>query len=434
VLPCRFALGKPLQQLEEFQLMTAFQTIGFHRNPQKRLLVSRRGFLAGASAVMLTAVSCPFAFGVQSERKYRVGVIGHTGRGDYGHDLDRAWLDVPNAQIVAVADADPKGLAAAVKRLGAPKGYADYRQMLDEAKPDFVSICPRWLDQHRDMVIAAAERGVRGIYLEKPLARTLAEADEMIAACDKHKVKVAVAHQTRYSPKIPVIQELIRSGKIGKVLELRARGKEDSRGGGEDLWVLGTHVLDLMHLFGGPPQLCFGTVFQQGRPITKEDVKPGAEGIGPLAGDEVHAMYRLAGGPAGYFDSVRNAGGRPSRFGITIFASQGIIEMGTNYMPPVCLLPDSSWSPGRSRKAWIAVSSAGVGQPEPLTKITPHFGNVAAVTDLVEAAEKDRQPKASIADARTAIEMIVAVFESQRVGGPVSFPLANRQNPLTMLK
>lgn len=408
------------------------------RVPENRHLdshaVSRRRFLAGTAALTLTAAAPQFVCGFQPARKYRVGVIGHTGRGDYGHDLDKVWLDVSNAEIVAVADADPKGLEAAVKRLSAPKGYADYRKMLEEAKPDLVSICPRWLDQHRDMVVAAAERGVRGIYLEKPLARTLTEADEMIAVCQKHKVKVAVAHQTRYSPKLPVVQELIRSGKIGKLLELRARGKEDARGGGEDLWVLGTHVMDLMRCFGGEPQWCFGTVLQDGRPITKNDVKPGAEGIGPLAGDEVHAMYRLSGGVMGHFDSVRAATGRPPRFGITIFGTKGIIDMGTNYMPPVCLLPDSSWSPGRTRKAWVAVSSAGLDQPEPIKDGKPHHGNVAAVKDLIGAVEKDGEPQASIAGARAALEMIVAVFDSQRVGGPVTLPLANRQNPLTLLK
>jgi predicted dehydrogenase len=143
----------------------------------------RRRFIAAATALGFTALG-PHATGAASPKpaKYRAAVVGHTGRGDYGHGLDRVWLDVPDTTIVAVADADPQGLAAAVKRLGGPKGFADYRRMLDEVKPDLVSICPRWLDEHRDMVVAAAERGVRGIYMEKPMCRTLAEADQMVAA------------------------------------------------------------------------------------------------------------------------------------------------------------------------------------------------------------------------------------------------------------
>ncbi|MCA9202345.1 MAG: Gfo/Idh/MocA family oxidoreductase, partial [Planctomycetales bacterium] len=102
--------------------------------------------------------------------KYRVGVIGHTGRGNYGHGIDTVWLELPQCEIVGVADADEAGRAAAAKRLKTDRVYADWRKLLDEAKPDIVAICPRWLDQHRDMVLAAAERGMH-IYMEKPMCR-----------------------------------------------------------------------------------------------------------------------------------------------------------------------------------------------------------------------------------------------------------------------
>ena len=105
----------------------------------------------------------------------------------------------PNAKIVAVADADANGLAAAAKRLSVDQAFRDYREMLDKVKPDIVSICPRWIDQHRDMVVAAAERGIH-MYMEKPLCRTLREADEMIAACERTHARLALAHQTHYSP------------------------------------------------------------------------------------------------------------------------------------------------------------------------------------------------------------------------------------------
>jgi len=405
------------------------------RKRAEQVQFGRRGFLTGLTAVTIA--------GFQPRRlraspavtsKYRVAVIGHTGRGNYGHGLDKVWREIPEAEVAAVADAEPKGLAAALKRLDASKGYADYRQMLDEVKPELVSVAPRWIDQHRDMVVAAAERGVRGIYLEKPMCRTMAEADEMIAACEEHRVKLAIAHQTRYSPKLPVVDELIDWRKIGQILEIRARGKEDARAGGEDLWVLGTHVLDLTHRFGGDPKWCFATVLEDGRPIRPEDVAEGAEGIGPLAGDEVHAMYRLADGVTAYFDSVHDGRGSPSRFGLWIFGSEGVIEMHTGYLPPVHFLPDSSWSPARTGEQWIPVSSAGAGEPEPLADGGLHAGNVLAVKDLIAAVEEDRQPVSSMYEARTATEMIVAVFEAQRLGRPVKLPLENRRNPLTMLE
>ena len=103
----------------------------------------------------------------------RAAVIGRTGRGDYGHALDEVWLELPGVELVAVADDNKVGLAKSASKLKVDKAYADYRQMLDEIKPDLVAIAPRWLDQHRDMVVAAAERGIH-MYLEKPLARSLA--------------------------------------------------------------------------------------------------------------------------------------------------------------------------------------------------------------------------------------------------------------------
>ena len=393
----------------------------------------RRDFLKAAT--LTAAVAHPAVLLAEETRPtYRVAVIGHTGRGNYGHNMDTVWLSVPEARVVAVADGDETGLAAAVKRLGQPQGFRDYREMLEKVKPELVTICPRWLDQHRDMVVAACEHGVRGIYMEKPMCRTLAEADEMVAACEKHKVKLVIAHQTRYSPKLPVVRELIASGALGQVLEFRARGKEDARGGGEDLWVLGTHLFNLIHHLGGKPLWCFGSVEQDGRAIRREDVTQGPEGIGPLAGDQVHAMYRLEGGATAYFDSVRKAGGRPSRFGLQIFGTQGIVDLyDTGMLPTMHFLADSSWTAHRTDKKAAPISSAGVGKEEPLANGGLPGGNILAVRDLIESVEKDRLPASSIYEARTATEMIVAVFESQRLGKPVSLPLVERRNPLSLL-
>src|SRR5687767_4146567 len=133
-------------------------------------------------------------------RNFKVAVIGRTGRGDYGHGLDAVWRQVDNVQIVAVADENEAGRQAAQRRLAAPNAYADYREMLQKERPHIVSVAPRHLDAHRDMVLACAETGAH-MFMEKPMCRTLREADEMVAACEKHHVKLAIAHQTRYSPR-----------------------------------------------------------------------------------------------------------------------------------------------------------------------------------------------------------------------------------------
>ncbi|MEX2112382.1 MAG: Gfo/Idh/MocA family oxidoreductase [Pirellulales bacterium] len=361
--------------------------------------------------------------------RLRAAVIGRTGRGDYGHGLDVMWLGIPDVELVAVADDDKAGLAKTASKLKLDKAYADYRQMLDEVKPDVVSIGPRWLDAHRDIVVNTAERGVH-MYLEKPLCRTLAEADEMVAACERTHSKLAIAHTTRFSPRIPVVQEMLASNKIGRVLEFRGRGKEDQRGGGEDLWVLGSHVMDQIRLFGGDPRWCLGLVTKAGKPINTADVIEGNEGIGPLAGDGVNAMYGLSGATTAYFASHRATSGQRPRFGLTILGSEGILEITTGYLPSVKYLADPSWSPGLSGAKWQNVTSAGIGKPEPVEDADRHGGNYAGGRELIAAIRENRQPNSSIYDARGAIEMIVAVFASQMAGKPVELPLTNRQNPL----
>ena len=366
--------------------------------------------------------------------KVRVGVIGHTGRGNYGHGLDTVWLEIDQAEIVAVADAHDAGRVKAMDRLHTGKGFADYRKMLDETEPDVVSICQRHLDQHKDMVVECAQRGIH-MYMEKPMCRTLAEADEMVAACEKNNVKLALAFQTRYGPRLQRVKQMIEEGAIGDLVELRARGKEDHRGGPEDMWVLGSHLFNMIDFFTGDPRWCFAQVWQEGKPITAEDVYEGNEGIGLLAGDNIQAMYGLDDGVIATFGTRKNGvpSGKNSRFSLRIFGTTGAFDMTTGYMNPVYYLPSSNWAAPRYQQKWVEVSSAGPGEPEPLEPATNHHGNIVACRDLLAAIEEDRQPEASIYEGRTTVEMTAAVFESARQGRPVNMPLENRNNPLAAL-
>ena len=142
----------------------------------------------------------------------RVGVIGATGQGGYGHGLDRAFAEVPGTGIVAVADHDKAAGKKKAAQLGIDTAYTDYRKMLDEAKLDIVAVCPRWVDQHAAMVLAAAERGIH-VYMEKPFCRTLEEADRIVATCEKTHARVQIAHPTRFSPLIDTIKKLIAEQK-----------------------------------------------------------------------------------------------------------------------------------------------------------------------------------------------------------------------------
>lgn len=365
-------------------------------------------------------------------KKYRVGVIGHTGKGGYGHGLDRVCAEVPQLEVVAIADPDKSGRAAAVDRTGAKRGYADYRKMLDREDLDIGIVATGHVADHRDMAVACAEHGIH-IYIEKPFVQDLQQADDVVTALEMRHLKLAMAHINRYSPVCMMCNKLVEQGEIGAVLELRARGKDDRRGGGQDLWVLGTHVLDMMRMFAGDVHWSFGRVQQHGRPVTQSDVYQ-HDGLGPLVGDTVAAMFSFQGSNlTGYFASRRAMAGSPTRFGLRIYGSKGIIQLQSSFLRPAHILKDSSWSPGRTGSQWIPISSAGIGKPEPRTDIKS-YGNKEALLDLIDAIENDRQPIGSVYDARASVEMIASVFESHRLGRPVSFPLENRRNPLTMLE
>lgn len=367
-------------------------------------------------------------------RSYRVGIIGSTGRGDYGHAVDMAFTKIPRVEIVAVADAHEQGREAAQKRTGATTAYSSYRDMLAREKCDLVAICPRWIDQHHDMLMAAAEAGCH-VYMEKPFCRTLRECDEVIDQFQMRHLQLGIAHLTQYSPILDVVKSLIARGEIGDVLEIRSRGKEDRRGGGEDLWVLGSHLFGIMRtLGGGQPVLCRAEIRHGGELATAREIVPqGNEGLGPLLGDQLWARYTFGSGLTADFASRRNMGGNPTRFALQVYGSKGVIDMETGYLVPTTILRDSSWSPGRSGKTWEPITSAGIGQPEPIADRSYQAGHIAAINDLLDAIEQQRPTRCTIEDCRDITEMILAVFESHRVGQDVKLPLATKTHPLQLM-
>jgi len=393
--------------------------------------MNRSHFLAVAVAGMAaTALR-----GTNASGRLRVAVIGHTGRGNYGHGLDTMWLRLPETQLVGVADPDDDGLAAVRERLGVSQGFADYRRMLATLKPDIVAIGPRHVDQHRDMILAAVAAGVAGIYIEKPLCRTPAEADEIVNACEQRGVRVAVGHRNRWHPVLPVIHRMISDGKIGRVLELRARGKEDRRGGALDLWVLGSHVLNLATVFAGRPLACASTVSQAGSPVTRSDVVDGAEGLGALAGDEVHARFEMESGVPLFFDSVKGVGNRATGFGLQIVGTAGILDLRADTDPLANLLAGSPFPPDDKPRTWTPVSTAGVGQPEPNRELGELLAaHVISGRDLIAAIREGRETLCPVRAGAQTVEMVNAVFESHRLGGQrVLLPLKTRVNPLSLL-
>lgn len=367
---------------------------------------------------------------------YRAAAIGDTGRGDYGHGLDLAWVGLPGVEYAAVADSDADGRHAAGQRTGARRLYADYREMLDRERPDFVSVCPRWLDRHANMVIACAEAGVRGVFLEKPMARSLAECDAMLAACERAGARLAVAHGRRFDPWLQRLRALLSQGRIGELRTLSAHGKGDRRGGAQDLMVLGTHVLDLMRLFAGDVLWAWGRVTQDERDLEASDVADGAEGMGASGGDGVAAYYAFRGGAAGTFESRRDQGRGIPLFGLTLYGTDGILSYRCDLSERLFFHPRPAYEPGGDTE-WTRLDAGCAETPADAPaacRRTDLSRNQQQALDLIESVETGRDPAANGADARAALEMIAAVAESHRLGARVPLPLANRENPYETLR
>ena len=370
---------------------------------------------------------------------YRAAVIGHTGRGNYGHQLDLAFQGVPGVEVIAVADPDAEGRAAAAKRIDAPRSFADYREMLARVQPDLVSVCPRWVDEHRDMVIACTEAGVKGIFCEKPFARTLAEADAMLAACERHNTKLAVAHR-RANPYELHARKLIDEGLIGDVQMVRRLGKADHRAGAIDLIVLGTHLLDDIRFFAGSDVLwAHAHVTQDGREVTLDDIHEGDEGVGLVAGNGLAAYFVFRNGVTAHFDSYRSDDAdtreRVNWLGIEIHGSDGILSLRGAPLGELYHYPYRLWLPGDRDGSWKRIrlpewDRKSDGQPRSVNEKF-QLNNRVFVEELIRAIEEEREVTAVTSgnDARAVLEMIMAIHESQRIRGRVYFPLENRDNP-----
>ena len=383
---------------------------------------SRRSFLATAFGA--TAIASP-------PQRYRVAVIGHTGHGNYGHGIDLVWNSLAQTNVVAVADADAAGRAAAVKRIHAARGYADYRQMLLREKPDLVGIGPRWLDEREQMVIAAAEAGAH-IFTEKPFARSPAEADRIVEAVRKNRVKVQVAHQMRVSPYTLRAKAMVDAGELGDIQEVRARGKEDRRAGGEDLMVLGSHLFDMMRFFLGDPKWVVSHVTTNGEELSARDARQATEPIGPVAGNQISAMFAFGNGVHAHFASRSTGQTDPLRFGTWVYGSKGVMFVPMAIYPEggLYLLRSPAWLPDdRNRWERIEVAPDAAGQAI-AARAGRETANALMVTDLLRAIEEDGKPCCNEADGRWTIEMVHGIYQAQNSGRRVSFPLESRAHSL----
>ncbi|MHC1768558.1 MAG: Gfo/Idh/MocA family protein [Verrucomicrobiia bacterium] len=394
------------------------------------MFTSRRSFLKQAGLAAASAGAWPGLLLGESEAKgWRAAIIGCTGQGDYGHNLDMAFGGVERVTVVALADPNDAGRARAAERVKPQRVYSDYREMLSKEHPDLVVVAPRWSERHFEFAMAALDSGAH-VLTEKPFTVTLTEADSLLVAARKKGRRIAVAHQMRLAPSVTHLRRRLEDGLIGDIVQLRAWGKQDARAGGEDMLVLGTHLFDMMRLLAGDARSCTAQVWTKGRPVTRADARPATEKIGPVCGDEIEARYEFARGITASFTSRGRLRETLGPWALELLGSKGAVRILMDIDPVVlhCRRTLDRSAPS-AREDWLPLPD------DPSLKLSPGergFGaaNRRVVLDWLDAIAQDREPQCSGENAMRALEIVMATYWTALQNAPVNIPLAERAHPL----
>ncbi len=333
--------------------------------------------------------------GSSNVSKYRVGIIGcgrpwkSEGASGFGmsHFHARGYADSPYAEIVALADLELAHAKAFQERHGGDALYTDYREMLASEQLDMVSICT-WPHLHAEMVIAAAEAGVKAIHCEKPMSPTWAEAKHMVGVCEERGVQLTFNHQRRFGPEFRQARDLLRSGAIGELVRL-----EGSCG---NLFDWGTHWFDMFFFYNDEKNVEW--VLGQVEPSGGKAI------FGIQVEGQAISQFQFENGVIGIL-TTSMAEGWP--LSTRIVGTDGLIEAALRTDPL------RVWAKGSGQ--WEVLPPEGDNSLEATVAL--------GVRDAVEALRQGREPELSSRKVIKATELIFATYQSARSGGRIDLPL-----------
>src|SRR5438105_9061716 len=192
-------------------------------------------------------------------RTIRVGLVGAQFVSTIHLESLRS---VPGTEVVAVTAANESSARAFAERHGIKRWFTDYRKMYELPDLDMVVLgLPN--DLHCDATVAAAEAHMH-VVIEKPLCLNLAEADRMIEACRKAKVKLMYAEELCFTPKYVRLKQLRDSGALGAPTLIKQCEKHSgphaphfwdvNRSGGGVTMDMGCHAIQFFRwMLGSPP-------------------------------------------------------------------------------------------------------------------------------------------------------------------------------------
>ncbi len=345
-------------------------------------------------------------------KRYRIGIVGC---GSISHTHMHAYRTAFAADVVAASDIQEEKLKAFSEEYRVTGLYTDYKEMLDKENLDIISVCTL-ADSHCEITVAAAQRGVH-VLCEKPMAIDLAEADKMIDACKEAGVKLAVDHHRRGDARYHKAKQLIADGAIGELRAIMAEGAT----AGVGLMETATHLYDSICIFGGDVDWVFAHVTTKEQDISSDDITH-VPRSGLVAGDNAPSYFHFKNG---VYAMVHSFGD----FGVELIGTKGRMMLKEGYRPLSHPHLFGIWThdnPGE----WQPIET----ERDELI-IPSHFRLAYArmVQEMIDCIEEDREHYSNGKEGRTALELIMAVYESQRTGAKVKLPLDVRVNPLKQM-
>ena len=295
----------------------------------------------------------------------------------------------PRTELVAGSSRSDKNRSLFQKKRGDKPVYDDYREMLEEEKPDIVSIATP-ATSHAEITIEAAKLGVKGIYCEKAMAVSLLECEQMIQACKNAGTTLMINHQRRWDNRYIELMRFIDAGNIGSLQSIQISL------GRSRLCRSGTHMFDLALMF------------------VDDEVK---SGLGWLSDPD-----NFDPGGVGLFETVGGirifvdiSAGMSHGFQIDLIGDSGIVKVFDNDFQ------FEYWSIDQSSEFRLMSK-----KHMPLNySIQSPFLN--AIDDLLNCIETGKKPDSSGESGKSAFEMITAIHQSHHSGRRiVDFPLKDR--------
>jgi predicted dehydrogenase len=388
-------------------------------------------------------------------KSYRAAVIGLSGIGtgsppgtspypvlgtEWPHSHVAAYHALPQAEVVAACDIKPDVLETFRATWGAAlpdvRTYLDYRELLEKERPDILSVVTSD-HRHAQITIDAAEAGVKAILCEKPLATTIAEAERMIATCDRTGTALTVNHSRRWTPHWNGLRALVGEGRpLGPVRRIAGTWA----GNRAMLFRNGGHLIDTINWFAGAAGRGQAGAAGQGQPGGGDQGQASGAGQGGTATgepdwvvgvlDAAHTDHAPRYTGDGGRDPALDPGGNALVYyknGVRAFVncSKGITGGGVelevfcenghlradDVSGEIIVVPPGRSSHGRARTP--------VKPPVTSLGDTP-----AAIAELIASIEEGRTPRYTAQEARWAPAIILAMLQSNANGhAPVRFPI-----------